>query len=517
MFGANRSGTDRADPRDMIRRVPGLEWLVLLPALSLAAFWLGGEALMIAFAISAPVGLALVGLLRRVDVSPGDLPGLAGFATETTFVQRLDTVFADQAVSGRTTACFVVMFDDLDALHDRHGRVARDMIVARTAERLSLTVRSGDVVAHLDGACFAVSLAPVRRFDLEGGVQLAARLQAAATSPMAVDDMTVHPSVSVGFCLAERAPAPKGASLLDAARAAADEALRNGPGAIRAFQPDMTRRRADRALLRAGVEQALDEGQIRPWFQPQISTDTGSITGFEALARWHHPERGIIPPGEFLPLVEDAGMSDRLGEVILYGALSALTRWDKAGHSIPRVAVNFSASELRNPRLSEKLKWELDRFDLTPNRLTVEVLETVAAQSSDDIIVTNLAKIAQLGCGIDLDDFGTGQASIANIRRFTVSRIKIDRSFITHADTDPAQKQMVAAILSLSERLGLETVAEGVETPGEHVTVAQLGCTHVQGFGIARPMAVEETFGWIERHHRATQTGLRLGKSGRQM
>ena len=491
-----------------------LEWLALLPAITLAAYWLGGEGSMIALAVLSPVILALVGLARKPTPQSPDATQVDGFATEARIVALMDQALAEAPVSGRTTCCLVVMFDDLNALQDQHGRIARDSVVSRSAERLGLALRGGDAVARLEGGMFAVTLAPVRRFDLEAAIQLATRLQAAATSPLAIDDLTIYPSVSVGFCLGDRAPAPTGASLLDAARAAVDEAARNGPGAIRAFLPEMTRRRADRAMLRAGVEQALDEGQIRPWFQPQLSTDTGAISGFEALARWHHPERGIIAPMEFLPLIEDAGMAERLGEVILYGALSALTRWDKAGFAVPHVAVNFSASELRNPKLAEKLAWELDRFNLTPARLSVEVLETVAARSDDDVIVTNLAKIAQMGCGIDLDDFGTGQASISNIRRFGIKRIKIDRSFITRADTDPAQKQMVAAILSLSERLGLETVAEGVETPGEHATVAQLGCGHVQGYGIARPMAVEETFGWIERHQKGMAKTLRLGRGG---
>ncbi len=514
MFSGKLGSFKLASGRAVAAAVRGLEWLALLPALTLAVYWLGGEWMMIALAILAPVGLALIGLTRPARSGAVGTTALEGFATEQHMIAMLDEVLTDCPVTGRTTCCLVIMFDDLDILQDRHGRLARDTVVARSAERLGLALREGDIVARLEGGLFAVSLAPIRRFDLEAGVQLAARLQAAVTSPLAVDDMTVHPSVSVGFCLAARAPAPTGASLLDAARAAADEAARNGPGAIRAFLPEMTRRRADRALLRAGVEQALDEGQIRPWFQPQLSTDTGAISGFEALARWHHPERGIISPAEFLPLIEDAGMAERLGEVILYGALSALTRWDKAGYKVPHVAVNFSASELRNPKLAEKLVWELDRFNLTPDRLSVEVLETVAARSDDDVIVTNLAKIARLGCGIDLDDFGTGQASIANIRRFAVKRIKIDRSFITRADTDPEQKQMVAAILSLSERLGLETVAEGVETPGEHATVAQLGCSHVQGFGIARPMAVEQTFGWIERHQNGLAKAVRVGRAG---
>lgn len=486
--------------------------LLLLPAVSVLAFWLGGEAALLILAVATPLVFAAMGRARPEPRNPDPVAAGLGFATEAQLVANLDRVVQDVAINGQSTACFVVVFDDLDVLVDRHGRLALDHVTRRTGERLGLSLRQGDIVARLPGHGFAVGLAAVRRFDLENAVQMAARIQSAVTAPLTVDDITVHVSVSVGFCLSERAPALLGASMLDAGRAAADEALRNGPGAIRAYQPEMSRRRADRADLRARLGAALDDGQIRPWFQPQLSTDTGRISGFEALARWQHPERGIIPPSEFLPLVEDAGLSERLGEVMLYGALSALTRWQKAGHPVSRVAVNFSASELRNPHLPGKLKWELDRFCLRPDCLTIEVLESVAARSDDDVIVTNLARIAELGCGIDLDDFGTGQASIINIRRFAVGRVKVDRCFVTRCDTDPDQKRMVAAILSLCDQLGLETVAEGVETPGEHTTVAQLGCTHVQGFGIARPMAVEETFGWIARHEAGRQGEIRFGQ-----
>ena len=499
--------------RATARRMMSGEGLVLLPAASLVTYWLGGEIWLFALAVAVPVLFAVMGLSRRAERDAALVSENNGFATEARFVANLDAILKDIAINGRTTACFVLRFDDLDALIGQHGRLAQDRVLACAGERISHSLRSGDVVARLSNHGFAVSLAPVRRFDLESAIQMAARLQAAMSAPLALGDMTIYPSVSIGFCLAERAPALMASSLLDAACIAVDEASHNGPSAIRAFQPEMTGRRADRHELRAGLELALEEGQIRPWFQPQVSTDTGQISGFEALARWHHPIRGIIPPSEFLPLIEDSGLSERLGEVILYGALSALTRWEKAGHRIDQVAVNFSASELRNPQLPERLKWELDRFSLTPDRLTIEVLETVAARSDDDVIITNLSRIAALGCGIDLDDFGTGQASISNIRRFSVRRIKIDRCFVRRSDIDADQKKLVAAILSMCAHLGLDTVAEGVETPDEHATVAQLGCGHVQGFGIARPMAVEETFAWITRHEAAMARVLPIGRS----
>jgi GGDEF domain-containing protein len=270
VFSGKKLGDFHPASGRAFRRSPAPEWLALLPALSLGAYWLGGEGMMIVLAIATPVALALVGLSRRMGENFDNTLFHGGFSTEPRLIAGLDEVLTDGPVSGLTTCCFVIMLDDLDTLQDRHGGLARDLVLSRSAERLGLVLRGGDTVARLKGGMFAVSIAPVRRFDLEAGVQLAARLQAVVTAPLAIDDMTLHPSASVGFCMADRAPAPKGASLLNAARAAADEAARNGPGAIRAFLPAMTRRRADRALLRAGVELALDEGQIRPWFQPQL-------------------------------------------------------------------------------------------------------------------------------------------------------------------------------------------------------------------------------------------------------
>lgn len=492
------------------------ELMVFLPALTLAAFWLGGEEVLILTALAAPLVFTIAGAFRFTDPPPSGLPdALGGLALRPQILAAFDRAYRDAPLTGTTTACLVVQLDEAEDLARRHGRAAQTEVLARTAERLSAALRSGDTVARLEGGGFAVALSPVRRLDLETVVQVAARLQSAVAVPVSLNATRLHLTCSVGFCLGARAPAPTGQALLDAALMAADEAAANGPGAIRAFSPEISQRRAIRSALREELETALDEGQIRPHFQPQISTDTGAITGFEALARWHHPTRGLIPPAEFLPLIEESGLGERLGEVVLYAALSALTRWDKSGLGVPNVSVNFSGAELRNPRLADKLKWELDRFDLEPKRLTVEVLETVVAETANDVIVSNIAALARLGCGIDLDDFGTGHASITSIRRFAIRRLKIDRSFVTHVDEDREQQKMVSAILSMAERLGLATLAEGVETPGEHAMLAQLGCGDVQGFGIARPMPLEETFDWIARHRAALTTAPRIGHRAR--
>ncbi len=245
---------------------------------------------------------------------------------------------------------------------------------------------------------------------------------------------------------------------------------------------------------------SLEKGQIHAWFQPQVCAGTGKITGFEALARWEHPKRGTVPPMDFLPALQESGQLEHLASRMLFQSLSALKEWRRAGWKVPRVAVNFSGDELHNPSLVDKIRWELDRFSIQPECFSVEVLESVIAGTPNDIVVRNVNGLAALGCQIELDDFGTGHSSISSIRRFHVSRLKIDRSYVTRVDQDLEQQRMVSAIVSMANQLGLETLAEGVETAGEYAMLRQLGCAHIQGYGIGHPMAFEDTFDWMSKY-----------------
>jgi EAL domain-containing protein (putative c-di-GMP-specific phosphodiesterase class I)/GGDEF domain-containing protein len=488
------------------------EFLVFLPAITLAGFWIGGEKVLLVLALGLPLLFAVTG--------PSGLPGKrSDDVTEESLIARvianMDAMLPGLADSGRSTACLVLQFDALDEVLDRHGRTALTKVLVRCEDRLRGALRMGDLVAPIQGGGFMVVLAPERRLDLETLVQMAGRLQQAITTPISLGAAQIYVTVSVGLCVAGRAPELTGRSLLDAAQIAAVEAGRHGPGAIRVFSPEMSRKQAARDAMRDRIESALENGQIRPHFQPQISADTGEISGMEALARWHHPDHGCLAPAEFLHAVEGNDLTERLGEVMLLHALTALADWDKKGFRVPTISVNFAASELRNPRLPERLKCELDRFDLTPDRLTVEILETVISSSENDMVVSNISALAALGCGIDLDDFGTGHASITTIRRFAVRRLKIDRSFVTRVDQDREQQKMVSAIVSLAEQLGLQTLAEGVETATEHAMLSQLGCGHVQGFGLARPMSLDVATDWISRHAQRQERIPRIGARSR--
>lgn len=479
--------------------------LAFLPAAVLGAFWIGGEGYLLAVSLGFPVLYALSGGFGQFSRATGavELPPL-----EVILETRLHEAHQQQKSFG----CFLITLDDFEELLDRYGQSASDRVMDRVADRVGAALRHGDLVLRPEQDMIAVVLAPVRLLDLESAIQLARRLQAAVEEPISLDATSVFISCSIGFSLSQQHSHRNGMRMMQNTRAALYDARANAPSAIRAWSVGMKAPRMNRSNMEDQAIRALETGDIHPWFQPQISTDTGHITGFEALARWIHPEQGIIPPGDFLPVLESAGKLERLGEVMLSRTLAALTDWDRAGVNVPSVGVNFSEPELRNTKLIEKISWELDRFDLTASRLSVEVLETVVAASPDDMIARNINALSQMGCKIDLDDFGTGHASISSIRRLAVQRIKIDRSFVMKVDKDPEQQRMVTAILSMAERLGLDTLAEGVETAGEHALLAQLGCGHVQGFGIARPMPFEQTLDWIRAHEARIKEPPQIGR-----
>lgn len=488
--------------------------LAFLPAVTLGAFWAGGEAALIAASLGLPVAFAIGGVFDTAATPRSQLRDAAtGLLTADEFLTTVNAMHEQCRASGLKSACFTLELDDYEDLIERHGRTAADTVMRHCGERLQSALRANDTVARVGDARFAICLNVVRQLDLELCIQLAGRLQSAVEEPTPVDGISVYVSCSVGFCPFSRAPGATGEDWFGASIDALNDALSVGPSTIRAFSAEIQRKTKARSDLRDDVTAALENGQIQPWYQPQISTDTGKITGFEALARWNHPVHGLIPPDVFLPVMEDAGLLERLGQVMLYHALTALKAWDSAGVDVPRVGVNFAGDELRNPQLVDKIRWELDRFELTPDRLGVEILESVVTDEPDDVVARNITGLSRIGCRIDLDDFGTGHASIGSIRRFSVARIKIDRSFVMKADRDPEQQRLVGAILTMAERLDVETLAEGVETVGEHALLAQLGCGHVQGFGIGRPMPFDQTLDWIDAHQAKLQDTPRIGRN----
>lgn len=483
--------------------------LAFVPALGLAWYWFGGQGAGMVAALSLPYMVHLAGPMKIDDARATD--ALTGLANRTGLLAAIDRAAGRHDDDGQSAIVVALELDEFTELAGTLGTSGAEDVLRQVAERVRGALRPGDTPARLIGHRYGLCLAEVRQGGMDVGLTIAERLQAVIAEPISVNAGSIYTTASVGFCLARRAPSQDSAGLLQAAEIAMDEARRAGRGSVRAFSSEMAAALEARNGLAGELRAALEDGQIRPWFQPQVDAETGLLTGFEALVRWHHPVRGVLPPGDFLDTVDAEGLTERLGEVVLFQSLTALRDWDRAGFRVPRIGVNFSPLELRNPRLADRIRWELDRFDLTPDRLTVEILETVVAEAANDTIVRNIAALATLGCAIDLDDFGTGHASITNIRRFAVSRIKIDRSFVTHVDSDPNQKKMVSAILSMADQLGLATLAEGVETLSEHRMLAQMGCQQLQGYGIGRPMPMEDTEAWMRKYKARLETSIPSG------
>lgn len=497
--------------RSLLRR----EMLAFLPALAFAGYWYGLAGLGLVSATAA----AVAWLSRTAKPIVADVPKIQDapkrLSPRIAAEVALDAALEDAAATNRGTAAFVLGFDDVAALHERHGAAGYEQLVRRTTERMQGALRENDLVAILGGGRFAAVLAPVRRADLESAIQIAVRLQAAVEAPMSLDAGTVHVSAHLGFCLISRTPVRRGAAMLAAAEAAADEALRCGPGAIRAFSVEIQKTREARAELVEDVGAALEGGQILAHFLPQISTDTGVVTGFGLAPCWLHPERGFLPDSELLPVIDACGLRARLSEVLLYHGFSALRSWGKNGLHSVSLSLSLSRDELLDPRLAEKLKWELDRFEVAPERLRLEVSEAVASDAAPEMVGRSLGALSRLGCPIDLAGFGNGPAPILAIRKCAVRRLRIERGLVANVDTDPEQQKMMVAILSLAEHLGIETLADGVASLGEHAMLAQLGCSHVQGPGIARAMAYEDTLDWLERHRAKLRTTPRLYRDKR--
>ena len=481
----------------------GPQILAFIPAMCLAAYWIAGEGGLIACALGLPVIWSMLGGFEARETT--NIDAIAQISNKS--ISDITHLF--QSVTSDNNAVLMqVSLDDEDELLRQMSAADLHLIQDRIAQRYQNALRSDDVIVRTGALRWAIALAPGPNLNLESAIQHASRMQGLVDEPLFLGDERLYISSCIGFTMIQF-PVLQTEVLLEQTATALSDARLNGPDAIRAFSPQQLK--APVAPLIAELNGDI-ETCLTAWFQPQISTDTGQVCGFEALARWRAHDGHLIAPAAFLPALERSGQMGRLTELMLSQSLSALNNWDKAGLEIESVGVNFSETDLANPRLFETIAWDLDRFNVAPHRLCIEVLESVIAGDADDMIVRTVRQLADLGCQIDLDDFGTGHASISTLRRLPVRRLKIDRSFVAKADLDNEQQKMVATILMMADRMGLSCLADGVETLGEHTILAQLGCRYVQGFGIARPMAFEDTLDWIKDYRARLDAPPEIGR-----
>jgi diguanylate cyclase (GGDEF)-like protein len=403
---------------------------------------------------------------------------LTGLPNRVTFADRLGQALGEGQDHG--LAVLTIDLDRFKEVNDTLGHPCGDRILKDAAERLRQLAAESDVVTRLGGDEFAMIQLGVS--DPQAAGQLAGRIIEALDRPFEFDGHTVVIGASVGISLAPR-DSVNGEDLLKMSDLALYRAKNESRGTFRFFEPGMDARLRERRELEADLRVAIREGQFEVHYQPLLDLATGTIRGLEALVRWQHPVRGQIAPLDFIPIAEDTNLIIPIGEWVLRQACRDAARWSEE----VRVAVNLSPAQFKRGDLLAVTMNALAAANLAPDRLELEVTESVLLHD-EEWVRSLLERLKALGVRIALDDFGTGYSSLSYLRSFPFTKIKIDRSFVADMAGTNDALAIVQATIQLSERLGLETTAEGVETLEQLDLLVSEGCTQAQGYHISRPV-----------------------------
>jgi len=388
---------------------------------------------------------------------------------------------AEQRIERRETlAVIAIDLDHFKMVNDTLGHGIGDKVLHEVGVRLQTCCREGDAVSRLGGDEFAVLTGPLE--SARSAATIANRIVTAMAEPFEIDGHAISIGASVGIAVAP-GDGVTSEALLKNADLALYRAKNDGRGAYHFFEKGMDARLQQRRMLEVGLRHALPRGEFRLAFQPIFNIAESRICSLEALLRWSHPERGTIPPHDFIPVAEDTGLIVAIGEWVLREACRAAVAWPRQ----VRVAVNLSTVQFRNRNLFRDVEQALAASGLPPDRLEIEVTESLLLADVDTTLHT-LHRLRGLGVHISLDDFGTGYSSLSYLRSFPFDKIKIDQSFVKDLSAKEGSRAIVAAVIGLGRSLGMTTTAEGVETEDQLQLVREHGCTEVQGFLFSPPL-----------------------------
>jgi len=419
---------------------------------------------------------------------------LTGLPNRTLFAERMAQGIEQVQRTGRWMAVLYLDIDDFKPVNEAYGQELGNQLLINTAERLRSCLNGDDTLARLGGDEFALLLhgsssdAELERYLKE--------LQVRLVEPFVSDVATVTLSASIGVTVYPQDDADPD-TLLRHADQAMLMAKHSGKACYQRFDTE------DGKRIRAHLEWvdrlrlALEQQEFVLYYQPKIDLNGGAVVGAEALIRWQHPERGLLLPGEFLPAIETDDLIVDIGDWVIDQALSQMDLWREAGLDLA-VSVNIAAQQLKRPHFIDRLQQQLAAHPGTArHRLELEVLETSAL---DDIgeVEELIVACRQMGVGFSLDDFGTGYSSLTYLRRLSADTLKIDQSFIRDMLDDPEDQAIVAGVIGLAAAFKRQVIAEGVETVDHGKALLELGCTMLQGYGIARPMPAKDLPSWVK-------------------
>lgn len=414
------------------------------------------------------------------------------------FLQRLTQAIDTNRRPSTQTALLIIDLDRFKWINDSMGHSAGDTLLRQAAERLRESVRASDTVARLGDDEFTVI---IRDFARNQHVEAVARkLLTALAEPFVVDGNDTFLSATIGISLFPR-DATDAETLVRHADAAMYQAKARSRNSFQFFKPEMNAKATQRLELERMLRRALDRQEFSLHYQPIIDIRSGVVNGAEALLRWHAPERGNIPPSEFIDVAEDTGLIVPIGAWVLRTACEEAVRWQGLGLPPLRIAVNVSAKQCRREDFTATVRNTVEDTGLDPSQLTIEITESLIIDDTHDAS-SKLQWLRDMGIGIAVDDFGTGYSSLSYLKRLPVNSLKIDRSFIADLTSDPDDAVLVQAILAMAQSLGIRTVAEGVETGSQLTFLHKRGADLAQGFLFSRPLPETEFVELMRRQPR---------------